>query len=92
MFGGCEDDGPFQQELGNASSVKSVSQLTLNALNIRTTGPSFAARRNINPLLEQPSFSVDDELALDTLDALHECDTLTQFVQEVSNPASDACT
>ncbi|XP_021941106.1 uncharacterized protein LOC110840398 isoform X2 [Zootermopsis nevadensis] len=92
MFGGCEDDGPFQQELGNVSSVKSVSQLTLNALNIRTMGPSFAARRNINPLLEQLSFSVDDELALDTLDSLHECDTLTQLVQEVSNPASDACT
>lgn len=92
MFGGSEDDGPFQQELENVSSVKSVSQLTLNALNIRTTGPSFAARRNINSLLEQPSFSVDDELALDTLDALHECDTLSQFVQEVSSPASDACT
>jgi hypothetical protein len=69
-----------------------VSQLTLNALNIRTAVPTFAARRNINPLLEQPSFSVEDELALDTLDALQECDTLTQFVQEVSNPEPDAST
>jgi hypothetical protein len=92
MFVGSGDDGPFQQELGNVSSVKTVSQLTLNALNIRAAGPSFAARRNINPLLEQPSFSVDDELALDTLDDLHECDTLTQFVQEVNNPAPDAST
>jgi hypothetical protein len=92
MFVGSENDGPFQQELGNVSSVKTVSQLTLNALNIRAAGPSFAARRNINPLLEQPSFSVDDELALDTLDELHECDTLTQFVQEVNNPAPDAST
>jgi len=92
MFGGSEDDGPFQQGLGDVSSGGLVSQLTLNALNIHTAAPSFAARRNINPLLEQTSFSVDDELALDTLNALEECDTLTEFVQEVTNPAPDAST
>lgn len=92
MFGVSEDDGPFQQGLGDLSSGESVSQLTLNALNIRNAVPTFAARRNINLLLEQPSFSVEDELPLDTLDALQECDTLTQFVQEVSNPAPDAST
>ena len=90
IFGGSEDDGPFQQGLGDISNGVSVHQLTLNALNIRTAAPSFAVRRNINPLLEQSSFSVEEELALDTLDALQECDSLTQFVQEVSNPVSDA--
>jgi hypothetical protein len=92
MFGASEDDGPFEQGLADLSNGGSVSQLTLNALNIHSTVPTFAARRNINHLLEQPSFSVEDELALDTLDALQECDTLTQFVQEVSNPAPDAST
>lgn len=90
IFGGSEDDGPFQQGLGDLSSGGSVHQLTLNALNIRTAVPPFAVRRNINPLLEQSSFSVEEELALETLDALQECDSLTQFVQEVSNPVSDA--
>jgi hypothetical protein len=92
MFGASEDDAPFHQGLGGLSSGGSVSQLTRNALNIHSAMPTFAARRNINTLLEQPSFSVDDELALDTLDALQECDTLTQFVQEVSNPAPDGST
>ena len=90
IFGGSEDNGPFQQGLGDISNSGSVHQLTLNALNIRTAAPPFAARRNINPLLEQSSFLVEEELALDTLDALQECDSLTQFVQEVSNPVSDA--
>ena len=90
IFGGSVDDGIFQQRLGNISSCVSVHQLTLNALNIRTGAPSFAVRRNINPLLEQSPISVEEELSLDTLDALQECDSVTQFVQEVSNPVSDA--
>ena len=68
----------------------SVHQLTLNALKIRTAAPSFEVRPNINPLLEHSSFSVEEELALDTRDALQECDSLTEFVQEVSKPVSDA--
>ena len=41
------------------------------------------ARRNVSTLLDPTPFS---ELALDTLEALEGCDTLTQFVQEVSGP------
>ena len=73
-FGGSEDDGPFQQDLGEG-------QITLNALNVRTT-----ARRNINSLLDQTPFAVDDEIALDALEVLENCDSLTQFVQEVNGP------
>ncbi|KAJ9584251.1 hypothetical protein L9F63_021413, partial [Diploptera punctata] len=70
---GSSENGSFQQELSDGQ------QITLNSLNIRTT-----ARRNINSLLEQTPFSVDDQLTLDTLEALEGCDTLTQFVQEVN--------
>ena len=53
IFGGSEDDGPFQQGLGDISCGVSVHQLTLNASKIRKATPSFAVRRNINLLLEQ---------------------------------------
>ena len=52
IYGGSEDDGPFQQGLGDISSGVSVHQLTLNALNIRTAALSFAVKPNINPLME----------------------------------------
>lgn len=59
------------------------NQLTLNAINIiQTISGNFSARRNINSLLEQAPFSVEDEISL----ALS--DSLNQLATEVGNTNS----
>ncbi|XP_049847509.1 probable serine/threonine-protein kinase DDB_G0282963 isoform X1 [Schistocerca gregaria] len=79
---GTSDDARLQNV---NSGEDSVNQFTLSLCQEQSTATCFAERRNMSPLLDQSTFTVGNDLELDTLEVLADCDSITQLVQDVSN-------